>query len=633
MCDRFEGHWGSYGDIDTYIASNFNFVVLNLKIKQKPTVYVSMGKNDYHRTGSYFVLSAIRERLCFVLASIVCGIDDHFNVDVGFDISLQYWRFGYQFFKRTIIEFTVCSKDFHIGDCIQANLTSSNIEFTSVQNRGTLCKESPLLGKQFNYHDDVIPSAGISNEDLKANEMSSKVRTQTDIKDITRIERIGTHSHIRGLGLDDSLEPRGVSQGMVGQKDARKAAGIVAKMIEEGNIAGRAILLAGRPGTGKTAIAMAIAHALGEDTPFTTIAGSEVFSLEMSKTEALTQAFRRSIGVRIMEETEIIEGEVVEIQVDTPTGGTGDKIGRLTLRTTEMETVYDLGAKMIDALTKEKVEAGDVVTISKETGKITKLGRSFTRSRDYDAMGPQTRFVQCPEGELQKRKEVVHVVSLHEIDVINSRSQGFLALFAGDTGEIKDEVREQIDQKVAEWREEGKATIVPGVLFIDEVHMLDIECFSWLNRALESDMAPVLIIATNRGITRIRGTNYKSPHGIPIDLLDRLMIIPTQSYSEDEMRKILTIRCEEEDVEMSEDAKDLLTRIAVETSLRYAIHMIIASSLVCAKRKGTEVDVSDIKRVYSLFVDLKRSTQFLMEYQREFMFNEIDDDEEELPSQ
>ena len=44
-------------------------------------------------------------------------------------------------------------------------------------------------------------------------------------------------------------------------------------------------------------------------------------------------------------------------------------------------------------------------------------------------------------------------------------------------------MREQIDAKVAEWREEGRATIVPGVLFVDEVHMLDIECFSWLNRA------------------------------------------------------------------------------------------------------------------------------------------------------
>lgn len=43
---------------------------------------------------------------------------------------------------------------------------------------------------------------------------------------------------------------------------------------------------------------------------------------------------------------------------------------------------------------------------------------------------------------------VVPQVSLHEIDVINSRQQGFLALFAGDTGEIKTEVREQIDLKV-----------------------------------------------------------------------------------------------------------------------------------------------------------------------------------------
>ena len=101
--------------------------------------------------------------------------------------------------------------------------------------------------------------------------------------------------------------------GMVGQLEARRAAGIVTQMIREGKIAGRAILLAGQPGTGKTALAMGIAQALGEETPFTMLAGSELFSLEMSRTEALTQAFRRSIGVRIMEETEIIEGEVVEI--------------------------------------------------------------------------------------------------------------------------------------------------------------------------------------------------------------------------------------------------------------------------------------------------------------------------------
>merc|ERR1719415_439434 len=148
-----------------------------------------------------------------------------------------------------------------------------------------------------------------------------------------------------------------VSQGMVGQNGARRAAGVILSMIQEEKIAGRAILIAGQPGTGKTAIAMGMAKALGDDTPFTMLAGSEIFSMEMSKTEALTQAFRRSIGVRIREEAEIIEGEVVEVQIDRPATGTGAKVGKLTLKTTEMETIYDLGNKMIESVIKEKVQA------------------------------------------------------------------------------------------------------------------------------------------------------------------------------------------------------------------------------------------------------------------------------------
>lgn len=103
---------------------------------------------------------------------------------------------------------------------------------------------------------------------------------------------------------------------------------------------------------------------------------------------------------------------------------------------------------------------------------------------------------------------------------------------------------------------------MPGVLFIDEVrrkcfdserpavlisqasqvHMLDIECFSFLNRALETELAPIVIMASNRGITRIRGTKYKSPHGIPIDLLDRALIISTTSYLAEDIKEILSIR-------------------------------------------------------------------------------------------
>jgi RuvB-like protein 2 len=408
---------------------------------------------------------------------------------------------------------------------------------------------------------------------------------------------------------------------MVGQQKARRAAGVILKMVENGSIAGRAVLIAGPPSTGKTAIAMGLSQSLGKDVPFTAIAGSEIFSLELSKTEALTQAFRKSIGVKIKEETEIIEGEVVEIQIDRSITG-GHKQGKLTIKTTDMETIYELGNKMIEGLTTEKVLAGDVISIDKSSGKVTKLGRSFARSRDYDAMGPDTKFVQCPEGELQTRKTVVHTVSLHEIDVINSRTQGFLALFSGDTGEIRPEVREQINTKVAEWKEEGKAEIVPGVLFIDEVHMLDIESFSFINRALEDEFAPIVIMATNRGVTRTRGTKYKSPHGLPLDLLDRSIIIQTISYNEEEIKQILSIRAQEEEVDLHADALNLLTKIGQETSLRYASNLISVSEQLALKRRSSVVELEDINRSYLLFLDSARSVAFVNEFSEQYIDDE-----------
>jgi len=452
--------------------------------------------------------------------------------------------------------------------------------------------------------------------------------------DIQRVERTGAQSHVHGLGLDENMNPKPVGAGLVGQLRARKSAGIVVQMVREGQIAGRAVLIAGQPGTGKTAIAMGMAQELGAETPFTVISASEIFSLDMSKTEALTQALRRSIGVRIKEETEVIEGEVVEIIIDRPgvnpqstASPLANKTGRLTLKTTDMETVYDLGQKMIDALTKEKVTAGDVISIDKSTGKITRLGRSDARSRDYEVTGPNVTFVKVPEGELQKRKEVVHMLSIHDIDVVNSRAQGFLALFAGDTGEIKEEVRQQVDQKIAEWREEGKAEIVPGVLFIDEVHMLDLECFSFLNNALEKDLSPIVVMATNRGVTTIRGTDYQSSHGIPFDMLDRLLIIMTEPYNESELKQILQIRATEEDVDLDPTSLDLLTMIAGETSLRYAMQLIMTSALVCAKRKGSKVSSDDVSKCYELFVDVKRSTEYLKEYDEHVLFPSSSDND------
>ena len=123
--------------------------------------------------------------------------------------------------------------------------------------------------------------------------------------------------------------------------------------------------------------------------------------------------------------------------------------------------------------------------------------------------------------------------------------------------------------------DQGVAELVPGVLFIDEVHMLDIECFTYLHRALESTIAPIVIFATNRGTCIIRGTSdIVSPHGIPLDLLDRLVIIRTLPYSQDEMAQILQIRARIEGIEVDEESLQKLSEVGATATLRYELLLI-----------------------------------------------------------
>jgi RuvB-like protein 1 (pontin 52) len=156
-----------------------------------------------------------------------------------------------------------------------------------------------------------------------------------EIKTSGRSQRIAAHSHIKGLGLDDSGNAHPLASGLVGQKEAREAAGIVVDLIKAKKMAGRAVLLVGPPGSGKTAVATAISKELGTKVPFRPMVGSEVFSSEVKKTEVLMENFRRAIGLRIKEVKEVYEGEVVELkpqETEHPTGGYGKTISGVVIR-------------------------------------------------------------------------------------------------------------------------------------------------------------------------------------------------------------------------------------------------------------------------------------------------------------
>ena len=96
-----------------------------------------------------------------------------------------------------------------------------------------------------------------------------------EVQSTTKTQRIYAHTHIKGLGLDNEGKAIPVAAGLVGQERAREAAGVVVELIKSKKMAGRALLLAGVPGSGKTALALGVAQELGPKVPFCPMVGSE----------------------------------------------------------------------------------------------------------------------------------------------------------------------------------------------------------------------------------------------------------------------------------------------------------------------------------------------------------------------
>ena len=230
--------------------------------------------------------------------------------------------------------------------------------------------------------------------------------------------------------------------------------------------------------------------------------------------------FRRAIGIRIRETKEVYEGEVTLLtpeEAEDPLGGYGKTISHVVigLKTSKGTKQLRLDASLFDSIEKEKIQVGDVIYIEANSGVIKRVGRSplpllsHRYASEYDLEADE--YVPIPKGEVFKKKEVIQDVTLHDLDVANAQPTGahdlsgiMNQLIRQRKTEITEKLREEVNRMVNKYIEEGVAELVPGVLFIDEVHMLDIECFTYLNRALEATFAPVVIFATNRGVCKVK---------------------------------------------------------------------------------------------------------------------------------
>ncbi|KAK0537773.1 RuvB ATP-dependent DNA helicase pontin [Tilletia horrida] len=440
------------------------------------------------------------------------------------------------------------------------------------------------------------------------------------------------HSHIKGLGLGDAGLALPLAQGFVGQRAAREACGLILDLIKLRKFAGRALLLVGGPGTGKTALALGLAQELGQKVPFCPMVASEVYSSEVKKTEVLMENFRRAIGLRVRETKEVYEGEVTELtpsEVDNPLSGYGKTISHviIALKTVKGTKQLRLDPSIYESIMKERVSVGDVIYIEANTGAVKRVGRSDAYATEFDLEAEE--YVPLPKGEVHKRKEVVQDVTLHDLDMANAKPQGGQDIMSvvgqlvkGRRTEVTEKLRGEINKVVDKYIEQGIAELVPGVLFIDEVHMLDMECFTYLNRALESTISPHVILATNRGHAIVRGTEYDgqpgsgqggiaAPHGIPVDLLDRCMIVRTAPYEREDIREVLKVRIKIEGLQVEEDALDKLTEEGVRSSLRFALQLLTPASILSQAAGRESITVADVSEADVLFIDARRSARNL----------------------
>ncbi|CAN6598139.1 ruvB-like protein 1 [Trichomonascus vanleenenianus] len=452
----------------------------------------------------------------------------------------------------------------------------------------------------------------------------------SEIKGVSRDSRTAAHTHIKGLGLNELGQARPIEGGFVGQQEAREACGVIVDLIKAKKLSGKAILLAGGPGTGKTALALAISQELGPKVPFCPIVGSEIFSAEVKKTEALMENFRRAIGLRIKETKEVYEGEVTELtpeEAENPLGGYGKTISHVIvgLKSYKGTKQLRLDPSIYEAIQKERVAVGDVIYIEANTGAVKRVGRSDAYATEFDLEAEE--YVPLPKGDVHKKKEIVQDVTLHDLDVANARPQGgqdimsmMGQLMKPRKTEITDKLRQEINKVVQGYIDQGIAELIPGVLFIDEVHMLDIEAFTYLNRALESSISPIVVLASNRGMTTVRGTDdIQAPHGIPQDLVDRLLIVRTLPYNVDEIRTIIEKRAVLEASPAVPAALDKLARHGAETSLRYALQLLAPAFVLAQANNRSEIEVVDIEECESLFLDAKRSAQLVKAQNGKFM--------------
>lgn len=385
-----------------------------------------------------------------------------------------------------------------------------------------------------------------------------------------KLERDRIHSHVL---KKDTLD-------LLNQKNYKEALLNIVNLLKL-NKPGQTFLIRGPSGCGKTAL---IADLYKEQYLINSISAVELQSFNLSKAEAVTQAVRKSIRLRIKEIIKVIEGEITNLTSS-----------KLSLKTLDMESTFEIGDKMLQEIQKEKIVVGDVVRIIKERGKIIKLGISASKM-DSEFIG-DILSVPCPEGEMFKTIEDVQLMTLHDIDCLNNKTHGYLEIYNGETGEISSEVRKEVNKRVKKWILEEKVVLERGLLIIDNVQILHKDYFYLFNNSIEFTFDPVILMIENFTDTLQSSTG----------LLSSAFVINVDQINDNDLKDVIRAHIETENVDFDSNVLDYLNDLALSYGINYAINIIDLYVVKSLKQANTKIALEEVKTLVSLFLDVNRA--------------------------
>lgn len=283
---------------------------------------------------------------------------------------------------------------------------------------------------------------------------------------------------------------RSEDEGLVFTTQLMKNHQILGKILNSD--AGIHTALIGPKGCGKHSLLSTLLK--GDERRVNVMHSSELLQSNTLSSELFIKNLRSTIEIKLKETQKVIEGEVVNL--------TNDKI---YLKTMDMDSVFEIGVRMSKELERERVCVGDVIKIYKENCFVTKIGRASTQSASFRS--DLLPIVSVPEGECIKTENTETILTLDELDIINSKENGEELLYTNQLA--PEHVQTEVDKRINKWIKEGKAVFQKGILIIEDCEMLSKDSFDQLQACLKAVFSPMVIFIFSKECSINAGENIK----------------------------------------------------------------------------------------------------------------------------